>query len=513
MGKDIIKFYENDDWEVLTNTGWQNFKGVAEYDKKQLLTITLSDNTTINVSANHGFIDEMGCVILAKNSLNSKIKTRNGIANVVSISDKCIDHVYDLVGVENGNTYYTNNILSHNTHLVDQFWKSVFPVISSSKKSKIFIASTANGTDNLFYKLWNGAIEHKNGWGYDKILWDEIPGRDASWKHKTIQLMGSEESFAQEFGCQFMSSGELAINEELFESLKVNCVKPKIVMDENNYKVWREPDDNGVYVVGVDIAEGVNQNASVVQILDLKDLNNIEQVAIYWSNTINPYNFTTKLHEILLQWGSPPACIERNGCGAQVVDQLYNNLRYNNIVSFEVGLGKIKQNRVGIISHTNTKYRCVMNMRYFVNECNSVNIRDIDTLIEIKNFIKYPSGKWAAKPGMDMLDDRVMSLGWALIILDNDICKRYFDILRYDGNNRPVEIRRYDHDYGIKVNKKMFGWSAEADDDVDTIIFTENNTSTTPVINDMKAQGWTMIGDYQTHRSYTPPPDSSYSLF
>ena len=313
--------------------------------------------------------------------------------------------------------------------------------------------------------------------------------------------------------CQFMSSGELAINEELFESLKVNCVKPKIVMDENNYKVWREPDDNGVYVVGVDIAEGVNQNASVVQILDLKDLNNIEQVAIYWSNTINPYNFTTKLHEILLQWGSPPACIERNGCGAQVVDQLYNNLRYNNIVSFEVGSGKIKQNRVGIISHTNTKYRCVMNMRYFVNECNSVNIRDIDTLIEIKNFIKYPSGKWAAKPGMDMLDDRVMSLGWALIILDNDICKRYFDILRYDGNNRPVEIRRYDHDYGIKVNKKMFGWSAEADDDVDTIIFTENNTSTTPVIDDMKAQGWTMIGDYQTHRSYTPPPDSSYSLF
>ena len=84
---------------------------------------------------------------------------------------------------------------------MDQFWKSVFPVISSSKKSKIFIASTANGTDNLFYKLWNGAIEHKNGWGYDKILWDEIPGRDASWKHKTIQLMGSEESFAQEFGC------------------------------------------------------------------------------------------------------------------------------------------------------------------------------------------------------------------------------------------------------------------------------------------------------------------------
>ena len=38
-------------------------------------------------------------------------------------------------------------------HLVDEFWKSVFPIISSSKKSKAFVCSTANGTQNLFYKL------------------------------------------------------------------------------------------------------------------------------------------------------------------------------------------------------------------------------------------------------------------------------------------------------------------------------------------------------------------------
>ena len=36
-------------------------------------------------------------------------------------------------------------------HIVEEFWKSVYPTISSSKKSKIFIASTPNGTDNLFY--------------------------------------------------------------------------------------------------------------------------------------------------------------------------------------------------------------------------------------------------------------------------------------------------------------------------------------------------------------------------
>ena len=38
-------------------------------------------------------------------------------------------------------------------HLVEEFWKSVYPIVSSSKKSKIFIASTANGTGNLFYTI------------------------------------------------------------------------------------------------------------------------------------------------------------------------------------------------------------------------------------------------------------------------------------------------------------------------------------------------------------------------
>jgi len=115
-------------------------------------------------------------------------------------------------------------------HLVESFWRSVYPVISSSKKSKVFIASTANGTDNLFYKIWNGAIEETNGWGFDKILWHEIPGRDEKWKVETMRTIGSQEAFDQEFGCQFLSTGEMAINEEIFEYLKINCTKPDIVM-------------------------------------------------------------------------------------------------------------------------------------------------------------------------------------------------------------------------------------------------------------------------------------------
>jgi len=87
------------------------------------------------------------------------------------------------------------------SHLVDEFWKSVYPIVSSSKKSKIFIASTANGTGNLFHKLYTGAEENQNGWECDKILWNEIPGRDDKWKRETIATIGSIDAFNQEFNC------------------------------------------------------------------------------------------------------------------------------------------------------------------------------------------------------------------------------------------------------------------------------------------------------------------------
>jgi hypothetical protein len=84
-------------------------------------------------------------------------------------------------------------------HLVEEFWKSVFPVITSSKKSKVFVCSTANGTGNLFHTLYTGAEEGTNGWGYDKILWNEVPGRDEEWAENTRQAIGSVDAWRQEF--------------------------------------------------------------------------------------------------------------------------------------------------------------------------------------------------------------------------------------------------------------------------------------------------------------------------
>lgn len=325
-------------------------------------------------------------------------------------------------------------------HLVEPFWNSVYPIISSSKKSKIFIASTPNGTENLFFKLYSGASNSKNGWSAERIDWWEVPGRDEAWKNQTIQTMGSEEVFRQEFGNEFLETGESVLDEEIMNRLEMTVRSPIHVLEDGQYNIYENPKPHErIYSVGVDVGEGVGQASSVVQIFDITDLTQIRQAAVYRSNIINPYNFTAKLHELLQHWGSPLALIERNNCGAQVVDNLSNIFQYENIVTYN-NVKKIDHTRKGVIAHTNTKYKGVMNMRYWVNELQSVILHDSQTLHELKNFVRYPNGTWKAREGADLHDDTVMSMIWSLMILENTVAEMYFTINQRDDNGRPLSL-------------------------------------------------------------------------
>jgi hypothetical protein len=294
----------------------------------------------------------------------------------------------------------------------------------------------------------------------------------------------------------FLQSGESAINEAFFDQLKAECQEPTFIFDDGHYLLWKEPDKERLYVIGVDVAEGVKEAASVIQVLDITDLRNIEQVAIYHNNDISPYNFTTKLHEILQHWGNPPALIERNNCGAQVVDQLKNNIGYENIITYGSKAGDKVFNKPGVVAHTNTKYKGVMNMRYWMNELNVVRIKDIKTLMELKNFVRYPNGTWSAKPGNGNHDDRVMSLIWSLMILENEITEKYYEIVDLDDNKRPLHIKSLD--YGIKyfINPTSM-YSNEQHKEEGTpmpILFDIGDSPEKTDINDMEEQGWKLLG-------------------
>ena len=326
-------------------------------------------------------------------------------------------------------------------HVVDEFWKSVYPTISRSKTSKIIVASTPNGTGNLFHKIYTGAVKGENGFNPLRIEWDEIPGRDEEWKQKQIKALGSFESFQQEFGNVFLDNSQQSIDEALFDRLKNECRDPKHILKEGAYKIWEEYDPEKIYVIGGDVSEGLGLDASVLQILDVTNPKEIIQVAEYWTNTKGPSEFTNEVVDVCGHWGNPLLLIERNNQGTGVCDTLANTHMYQNLVSWGAKEAhKNKQN--GMISHINTKYKAVENQRYFVNEAQSVVFRNIDTLKEFKTFVRYPNGSWKAKSGEH--DDRVMAVVWALMALYKDITELYFEIEEYDDCDKPLRIKPID---------------------------------------------------------------------
>jgi len=119
---------------------------------------------------------------------------------------------------------------------------------------------------------------------------------------------------------------------------------------------------------------------------------------------------------------------------------------YEKIVSYGNKAAHRKNVMLGMIAHTNTKYQGVLNMRYFINDVKSVQINDIETLTELKNFVRWPNGTWKARKSNH--DDMVMSLLYALFILEKDITERFFEILEFDDRGKPAVIEQMD--FGIQ---------------------------------------------------------------
>ena len=86
------------------------------------------------------------------------------------------------------------------------FWRSVYPTLASSEVSQCIISSTPNGTDNVFFDIWDRSQKGMNDFMSIRVDWWEVPGHDEEWKQRMIANFG-EENFAQEFGLDFNQAG------------------------------------------------------------------------------------------------------------------------------------------------------------------------------------------------------------------------------------------------------------------------------------------------------------------
>jgi hypothetical protein len=342
--------------------------------------------------------------------------------------------------------------------IMQELWKSAIPIISASKKSQIVVISTPNGTDNKFYELYKESQKQNTSWHLETVNWFDVPGRDEEWKKEALSLLNNNmDDFEQEYCNKFHEPGKTAIDPELLKALQAQCKDPIYVMDDGAYRIYNPPSVDGIYVVGVDVGEGIGRSNTVAQILNIANLTNIEQVAVFASNSVSPYHFGTRLMGILQDWGRPPVLVENNNNGQQVLDVLHHAHNYESIVSYDIQGSKFynKENRLGIYNHTNTKYKGITNFRYWSNSLNAVRYYDLDTLLELETFVKLPNFTFSKRKDTDR-DDRVMSMIWALFILDPSVAEKYYAIGDFDDQGRPLKITPLINNTDLIKNSPLF---------------------------------------------------------
>ena len=210
-------------------------------------------------------------------------------------------------------------------NISEQFFSSVYPTISSGKKSKVLIVSTPHGM-NMFYKLWNDAEHKRNDYVPIEVHWTEVPGRDEKWKEETIRNT-SEAQFATEFECEFVGSVDTLLNPSKIRTL--SYMNP--IVSNQGLDMYAKPEKGKDYVMTVDVARGTVKDYSAFVVFDVSQMP-YKIVAKYRNNEIKPLLFPHTIEKVAKNYNNAHVCVEVNDVGHQVADALQFELEYTNLL-------------------------------------------------------------------------------------------------------------------------------------------------------------------------------------
>lgn len=192
---------------------------------------------------------------------------------------------------------YCDEFALINPNFIREFFRTIFPTLSSSAISKMIITSTPRGL-NKFYEIYKAAVEGKNSFNPIRVDWYDVEGRDEKWKQAQITDLGSEDDFNQEFGNQFLAGNALVFQAQHLKKLKANQVKfvhRKLDEFEDNdieYEnfIWHPNFDLDnlrneacQYVISIDLADGNGGDYNVINIFQILPMSatEIEKVTIF----------------------------------------------------------------------------------------------------------------------------------------------------------------------------------------------------------------------------------------
>ena len=314
---------------------------------------------------------------------------------------------------------------------------------------------TPNGYDDLYYKIYDGAVNKRNKYNVVEMRWyqDLRYNKDLKWVkgeevipeqeyrlesyRKMIELgykpsspwyesmcaeyNGDTRKIAQELDVSFLGSGGNVIDEEYVENQNKYNVRTPIRTEgfDNGVWIWEEPQVGHRYILGSDVSRGDSEDFSTIEIIDFETR---EQVMEY-QGKIPP----DLLAEIVYNYGQKYNAYVivdiTGGMGVttvlKLVEMEYKNLHFDDpkskVLSTRKDLGKFKKydNKVPGFNVGANRLNMVAEFERCIRQ-NEVIIRSSRLISEMKTFV-YRNGRPDHMDGYH--DDLLMGVAMCLWVL------------------------------------------------------------------------------------------------
>jgi hypothetical protein len=362
---------------------------------------------------------------------------------------------------------------------MNKFWNDIFPTVNTG--GNVIVISTVNGvggTGGWYHDCYKAAEKQDNDFHIIDIDYTEHPEYDDPKWVDIVRAQLGEKGFAQEILRDFLGAGDSYISEAIINDLeiearkmeplrilfkewanKANRTKKKSneILEDGALIIWREPIEGREYIMGVDAAQGLEEDNSCFQIIDAV---NLEQVAEFYSNTIKEHIFAQICAHVGTMYNTALIVVESEKCGLTVLSKLEHDLHYENLYFTDGKYAGIKTT-----SKTKPLYLETLQTRLITK---TMIVRSRRFIHELKNFI-YNKATKKVETHKGYHDDAILAMCICLYVRDLQI--RTSPIV--SGGDIPEELtEKYKAEIYEDIKKELNrdvseDWFFDREDDLD----------------------------------------------
>ena len=318
----------------------------------------------------------------------------------------------------------------------EEAWASIEPVTDVG--GRVIGLSTANGAGNFFHEFWNKAVSGNSQFTYLFYPWSANTDRNADWYQvKRANMLpwqlaqeypdNPEEAFIRSgnpvFDVDALRAMETRTPDYGYLDIEVQGSKrsPTFikVSSETSYRQWEPPRLDYQYVIGADVAEGLEHgDYSCAQVLCLQTN---EQVA-QWHGHIDPDLFANEIASLAWRYNQALVAVEANNHGL-TTNKALQRLTYPKIYIRRELDGKTtwqnRQTKIGWLTTKASKPLMIDELAMSVRQ--GLSIHDKSTIGEMLTYVRNERGQMGGSP----FDDRVIALAIANQMLRFAVAPEY----------------------------------------------------------------------------------------